>query len=421
MTGFVSKNINFGNNNPSGFNLTAKDVGLVLLFPFVAGFVFTVIYFILIQKFAGTMIKVSLVLSVMIYLAAAIGFFIKQVWIAGGIMLLITLLIAFFFYRCRFRIPFAKVMLKTVTSITRKYPATFFVGFIGIIFQFALGCWVSYVSIGLGSAYDNQSWSSGTVYGLAVYTAFVFYWTAQVFSNVVHITVDGVFATFYFRGVSGPLGTVDVPVVNPTVSSAKRALTTSLGPNCYGSLLIAIIMTLRLLVDNARNNPDNDNVFCQILLCCIACILAIFRDLLEYFNKYAFAQVAIYGKDFCTAAKDTWGLVKTRGIDAIINDDLIGSVLFIGTLMCACLTGSFSLLAILASPSIAQTTENFVGCGLIGFFIGLIEFSIMANVIDSGVVTTFVCLAEDPQALFQTKPDLYHKIQEVYPQVILGF
>ncbi|RUS12905.1 plasma-membrane choline transporter-domain-containing protein, partial [Endogone sp. FLAS-F59071] len=42
----------------------------------------------------------------------------------------------------------------------------------------------------------------------------------------------------------------------------------------------------------------------------------------EYFNYYAYTQVAIYGKDFCTAAKDTWTLIKDRGIEAIINDNL---------------------------------------------------------------------------------------------------
>jgi hypothetical protein len=53
--------------------------------------------------------------------------------------------------------------------------------------------------------------------------------------------------------------------------------------------------------------------------------------------------------------------------------------------------------------------------------IGIGEFSILASVIDSGVVTTFVCLAEDPEALARTKPELYQKIQQVYPSISLAF
>jgi hypothetical protein len=51
----------------------------------------------------------------------------------------------------------------------------------------------------------------------------------------------------------------------------------------------------------------------------------------------------------------------------------------------------------------------------------MFQFTILAGVIDSGVTTTFVCLAEDPAALARTKPELYQQIQQVYPQVMLGF
>ena len=60
-------------------------------------------------------------------------------------------------------------------------------------------------------------------------------------------------------------------------------------------------------------------------------MLGCIEDIVEYFNFYAFTQVAIYGKDFCDAAKSTWKLVKSKGIDALINDSLIGYVLGLGT------------------------------------------------------------------------------------------
>jgi Plasma-membrane choline transporter len=139
--------------------------------------------------------------------------------------------------------------------------------------------------------------------------------------------------------------TVQVPEKNPTLSSAKRALTTSFGSNCFGSLLIAIIQTLRVLADQARMDAQQEGEsFMYIVACCLECILQIFGDILEYFNRYAFAQVAIYGKDYWSAAKDTWQLCKTRGIDAIINDSLIGNVLGVGTIVVGMLT-SFAGLA----------------------------------------------------------------------------
>lgn len=40
--------------------------------------------------------------------------------------------------------------------------------------------------------------------------------------------------------------------------------------------------------------------------------------------------MAIYGKPFIPAARQTWTMIKDRGIEAMINDNLIGNVLFMG-------------------------------------------------------------------------------------------
>jgi hypothetical protein len=123
-------------------------------------------------------------------------------------------------------------------------------------------------------------------------------------------------------------------------------------------------------------------------MCCISCILSIIQDLLEYFNKYAFAQVAIYGKDYCTAAKDTWELAKARGIDALINDNLIGSVLAMGGLLIGIITGAAPLLYVALSSDFGnRNAATYFLVGLAGLFIGIVEFSVLSNVIDSGVVS----------------------------------
>jgi hypothetical protein len=66
----------------------------------------------------------------------------------------------------------------------------------------------------------------------------------------------------------------------------------------------------------------------------------------EYFNKYAYIEIALYGtrslqlhtdlsdgrryvpryvgKPYIAAAKDTWHLLTDRGVDAIINDTIVG-------------------------------------------------------------------------------------------------
>jgi hypothetical protein len=37
-------------------------------------------------------------------------------------------------------------------------------------------------------------------------------------------------------------------------------------------------------------------------------------------------RIALYGKPYIKAAKDTWNLFKDRGIDALVNDCLINNI-----------------------------------------------------------------------------------------------
>ena len=82
------------------------------------------------------------------------------------------------------------------------------------------------------------------------------------------MTLSGVYATFYFL-----YNTAQMPT-NPTSGAASRALGKSFGPICFGSIIVAIVHTLRALANQAKNDRDNKG-FVQILACFAACILCI--------------------------------------------------------------------------------------------------------------------------------------------------
>lgn len=79
-------------------------------------------------------------------------------------------------------------------------------------------------------------------------------------------------------------------------------------------------------------------------------------------------------------------------MDAIINDQLIGSVLGIGGLLVGLVCGFVAFLYVRFADSIPKDTLHYVVFILIAFFIGLSEFYVLSNVIDSGATATFVCL-----------------------------
>ena len=114
----------------------------------------------------------------------------------------------------------------------------------------------------------------------------------------------------------------------------SRALTTSFGSICFGSLLVALIQALRSLANEAQQNGDSG-----ILGCIAECILACLQSIVEYFNKWAFIYVGLYGYSYMEAGKNVFNLFKNRGWDAIVADDLIGNVLFLVSLLVGALTG----------------------------------------------------------------------------------
>ena len=145
------------------------------------------------------------------------------------------------------RIPFAAALLSTVAQVTRAFPGTMITSYCSL---FALLAWLSLYCYG---AVVTMSWvpEGGAAYGIGVYLLFTFYWTQQVIKNVAHVTNCGVFATWYFMG-----GSTNAIPANPTVGAFKRACTTSFGSICFGSMLVAILQTLRAIVRSLRSKRN---------------------------------------------------------------------------------------------------------------------------------------------------------------------
>ncbi|RCH93038.1 Protein pns1 [Rhizopus stolonifer] len=264
--------------------------------------------------------------------------------------------------------------------------------------------------IGIYQAWYSSSSNNSRLNCAMVFLVFSFYWTSQVITYVTHVTLAGLFATVYF---------LNDGIKHPIWGSAKRALTTSFGSICFGSLLIAIINLIRYFLQIARSNTDN--ACAAFFVCIIQCIVNCIAGLFEWFNYYAFSGVAIYGKAFIPTARDTWTMIKDRGIEAMINDNLIGNVLFMGGLLVGVLSGLLGFIYLEVAKPPYNTNGNMTPViVMVCFLIGSSMFSTIATVISSGVATTFVCLAEDPDALRRTKPELYERIRQTWPRVVQG-
>lgn len=141
---------------------------------------------------------------------------------------------------------------------------------------------------------------------------------------------------------------------------------------------------------------------------------------MQYFNYYAYIYVAIYGTPFVESAKATWRLVKDRGLDAVINDNLVGTCVWLFALLnglvCLALTYIVFTLFRTFDTTLHQYWTTFLVCFVV-FLAGVFVTMTMLQVVTSGVSATFVCMADDPAALKRTKPELYARLQTAYSNI----
>jgi len=318
--------------------------------------------------------------------------------IAGGVVLLILgLFLALYFFLVRSRIAFAIEVLRVAASAVSEYPGTQVVAFLSIFVK------IGWLFLWSYAVFVSQRLPSSGSYAAAVFLIFSFYWTFEVIKNTVHVTVSGVVASWYFLGSAGP--------PSPTLGALGRALTTSLGSIACGSLIVAIIKTLRAMIRAAANSRSNS---LRLLACLCGCFLACIDRLVQYFNHYAYVQVAIYGRSYWEAAKATWHLFVNAGLEALINDNILDGVLWMGVLLGGLVTGAAGYgLTTLSWAFFHEFVYPWAGFG-VGFAIGFVLCILAMQCLDSAIVATFVCFAEDKTVLQQRHPALYQRLMETY-------
>ena len=259
-----------------------------------------VVFIALLTTFPRQMIKGSFYISAGFYVLSGIGVLVTAG--TGGIIFslfaflgaALTLLCLYFWRR---RIPFSAILLQTVVDVLKQYPSVYGLQGLGFVVNVAYAVLIVFIMIGLGEAQQTKVLSTDSAKLYSLYAFFSFAWSSQIFRNIVHTTVAGLMATFYF--LHSNLSRVPSPVWR----SFSRSMTTSFGSIAFGSLIVAVIQTLRHMVQRGRREGESN-----IASVIFDCILGIVETLAEYFNYYAYIQVAIYGKPYIQAAKDTFQL-----------------------------------------------------------------------------------------------------------------
>ncbi|KAF9012317.1 plasma-membrane choline transporter-domain-containing protein [Cyathus striatus] len=414
-----------GGKSGTAVTLNRSTVYLLLLVT-AAAMLLSVTYLMLTRMFTKLIMHITLILSICLNIGICVYYWITKYYSGAIIFTIIAVLSVFSYFGFRSRIPLASLLLQVVMDVSKHHKSVYVVAFISLIIQAALSVWYTFTVIATYSKWTpgsnsctSSSCSSGKVAGLVFFETFSYFWTSQVIGNVALATLaGGPYGSWYYFG---PREMGEMPK-HPTLTAFGRASTLSLGSISFGSLIVTILDVLRLVLNMAQQNASADgNPIEACLACCAACFIGILQSMVEYFNRYAYIEIALYGKSYIAAAKDTWRLFKDRGIDALVNDSLVSMTMTWGSYAIGLMSSLFAYLYLrLTEPSYNVSGQYTAPVLLFAFFIGLMCSLTMTSAIEAGVSTIFVGLGEDPQVLAIRAPELFGLIANTYPDVTRG-
>ncbi|PVU92992.1 hypothetical protein BB561_003498 [Smittium simulii] len=428
---FIPSTPSISHSTDTSTNIFSEKSFIEMVISMTITIILSLLYMFLVHNFTKGIITVSFWTLAAIIGGLGVYYIIKKVYIAGGILLFFFVLYAKSWFGLKHAIPFTEAVLKSVLKIIRKFPSTIIVSLIFAIIvsafntawyltltgsQFYMKKYETCTTKTISSGTSKQQCSNTSLTLTYIYLGFIYFWAIQVIVNVLHTTVCGLFATYYFyEGASE-----GYPTDTPLLSSLKRASIYSFGSICFGSLIVAILQIFRAIVEMFRFN-NTKHIVLTILNIFTDYILGFIQGFIEYFNKYAYIEIAIYGKPFIKASKDTLRLLTSKGLMAVVNDCLTGNVFFMGSIIVSLFR---NLLNQFVSTRILNSAVGNGGhgalLGFVGFVFGVSVFTTINGIIGSGSSTAFVCLAEDERAVARSDPDMYAIVNEKYPDVISG-
>jgi Plasma-membrane choline transporter len=245
---------------------------LILCIASVLGFVLSTFGLVLMISCAELLIKLALWFNIVLLAGLAVVAIVYGGTGAIPAALLFLLMCGFaaaYAHHVWSRIPFAASNLVTAVSAVRSNMGLAFYAYwsVGVLFAWSILWFIAtsstlYVMADCSAA-DGDC--QGNINGLLLF-AFIlsFYWTAQVISNVVHVTTAGTVGTWWYhpREARGCCS-------KAVRQSYIRALTTSFGSICLGSLIVAIVQALKEMVQRAQ---DQDSVLACIVVCLMGCL-----------------------------------------------------------------------------------------------------------------------------------------------------
>lgn len=171
---------------------------------------------------------------------------------------------------------------------------------------------------------------------LQFYNLFMLLWLVNFVIALGQMTLAGAFASYYWAFTKPQ----DIPSL-PVFKSLKQSLRYHLGSLAFGSLIIAIIQIIRIILEYVEKKLKGkaNNKVVKYIIKCLKCVFWFLEKVMKIINKNAFIMIAIYGKNFCHSAKEAFFLLMRNIVRVAVVNKVTDFIILMGKLSVSVLVG----------------------------------------------------------------------------------
>ncbi|KAI5642450.1 plasma-membrane choline transporter domain-containing protein [Phthorimaea operculella] len=221
-----------------------------------------------------------------------------------------------------------------------------------------------------------------------------FFWAMFFVSGVADMMLASTFATWYWT-----FNKKDVPFFALT-GGIFRVLVYHLGTVAFGSLIIAIVRVIRVILEYIDHKLKKfDNPLTRCILCCCKCCFWCLENFIKFINKNAYIMCAVHGKNFCASARDAFSLLMRNIVRVVVLDKVMDFIFFLSKLLISIGVG-FAVYYLMQWNYVYEITSgerlnySYVPAVILAVATYLVS-TIFFNVYAMAVDTLFLCFLED--------------------------
>jgi len=236
--------------------------------------------------------------------------------------------------------------------------------------------------------YKDFTYTTNTKYAF-LYMLFCWFWTSQFIVALGQLSIALALVSWYFTHKKENVGNHNV------LWAGKTALRYHAGTAAFGSLVIALIKTIRavLLYVQKKAAKSNNKVLVAVLAC-IQCCMWCVEKCMKFLNKNAYIQTAIYGTSFCASCVKAFFLIA-RNIMRVIAVNMVADfILMLGRLFIPVVT---TLCAYLALAYKTGSTNGLVLPLIFVFILSYFIGCMYSEIFGMSIETILCCFIADEE------------------------